>query len=130
MQKQTRLFDTATIEKPRPSNRYIGVPHNGTETSRAAAESVAPVVNAMNVAVFLVIARENGATDQECQEQLGMDGNSQRPRRYSLEKAELVEPSGEYRPTRTGRKARVYCATQLGRELLAPHLSAAAEPAA
>jgi hypothetical protein len=49
-----------------------------------------------------------GMTDDELQQKLGMDGNTERPRRGELEKAKLIKDSGITRYTRKRRLAIVW----------------------
>ena len=95
--------------KPRP----VGVPHNGTETSREAGERIAPVASAQAARVLVYIAGQgdDGATDHEVQTALGMTGDSERPRRWSLQRAGLIRDSGQRRKSPAGRAAIVWIAT-------------------
>ena len=66
--------------------------------SRAAALKVYGITGALRLAVFDCIARyTSGRTDLEIQENLQMDGSTERPRRRELEKAGLIERNGEKR---------------------------------
>lgn len=55
------------------------------------------------------------ATDQQLEQRLNIPGNTVRPRRRQLELDGLVEHSGEYRPTASGRRSKVYRVTPEGR---------------
>jgi len=70
--------------------------HNGTLTSRKAAEVIRPCVNSQAAKVwgFIESQGERGATDKEIQSGLQMDGNSQRPRRVWLMRNGFVKPKG------------------------------------
>ena len=54
-----------------------------------------------------------GATDEEGQHALGLEGNTYRPRRVELQNAGLVYDSGQTRQTRNNRKAAVWRARRL-----------------
>lgn len=87
-------------------------PHSGPETSRSAAESIAPTAGTLRAMVLEYLqSREDGATDSEMQEALDMAGNTQRPRRQELEKMGLVRDSKRTRKTPSGRMAIVWEAT-------------------
>lgn len=51
---------------------------------------------------------QSGATDEEIQVELEMNGNTERPRRCELVEAGVLVDSGERRRTRNGRKAVVW----------------------
>ena len=51
-----------------------------------------------------------GLTDEEIQVRLGMDGNTERPRRRELEESGKVRKSGDQRKTRSGHFASVWVA--------------------
>jgi len=63
------------------------------------------------------------ATDQQLEERLQEPGNTIRPRRKELLDDGLVEHSGDFRPTTSGRKSKVYRVTPAGLEVLrgGPH---------
>jgi len=67
-------------------------PSQPVETSEAAADKIKSNVRNDRGKVYRVILSRGsrGATDQEIQEILGMDGNTQRPRRVELEAANLI----------------------------------------
>jgi transcription initiation factor IIE alpha subunit len=81
-----------------------------SDTSRAAVESVRDRVSARQLAVLRFLHRRGrkGATDEEMQEALHMEGNSLRPTRVSLRDRGLVLDRGQRRPTKTGRLATVW----------------------
>ena len=89
-------------------------------TSAKAADSLRGVAAALRRQVFELIAAagETGLTDEEGQEALGMCGNTYRPRRWELEKAEMVKDSGQRRKTRSGRAAAVWVAQAAGGEVV------------
>lgn len=82
----------------------------GSETSRAAAESIAPAMPELRHRVWLALelAGQNGLTDEEIGERTGLGGNTVRPRRGELERTGLVVDSGRTRPTKSGRRATVW----------------------
>ncbi len=79
-------------------------------TSAPAADSLRGAAAALRRQVFELIAAagETGLTDEEGQAASGLDGNTYRPRRWELEKAEMVKDSGQRRKTRSGRAAAVW----------------------
>ena len=50
----------------------------------------------------------DGATDQEIEAALNIPGNTVRPRRGELDRAGKITPSGEVRPTASGKRAMVW----------------------
>lgn len=85
-------------------------PHSGSATSRAAAEQIRPNAETLRAKVLEYIEQrgQRGATDQEMQIGLHMQGNTQRPRRKELEEAGLIVDSGLTRKTTSGRSATVW----------------------
>lgn len=85
-------------------------PHSGSETSRAAAESIKPNAGTLRAMVleFIEAQGERGATDDEIQRALGMEGNTERPRRQELEKMGLIWATDKTRETSSGRQATVW----------------------
>jgi hypothetical protein len=83
---------------------------NGTPTSNAAADAIAPVMNELQgrVLAFIREAGDAGATDDEMQQALGMNPSTQRPRRGELRRFGFIEDSGRTRPTASGRAAVVW----------------------
>ncbi len=84
MSVATGLFPDDPPERRRSTR--ASPPDSGSDTSREAAEQIAPVAGALaaQVLVFVVQAGENGATDHEIQQGLGMSGDTERPRRWEL----------------------------------------------
>lgn len=105
MNEQLCLFNAP----PRPTLPA----HQRTDTSKAAAEQIRSDAPRLRRLVFEYIRScgRDGATDQECQEALGLASNSQGPRRIELTNSGHVRDSGERRPTRSGRGAIVWIAT-------------------
>ena len=98
--------DTATM--PLFTQRAPSV--NGSATSAKAADSLGPAtLNAMQrrLADFLRTCGAFGATDEEMQLALGMNPNTQRPRRRELEDAGLIVRDGT-RKTKSRRNADVW----------------------
>lgn len=84
-----------------------------SRTSVAAAEAIRPSTNRLRQRVLDYIESRGaaGATDQECQTDLGMDESTQRPRRWELAQARLITQSGTRR-TKSGRAATVWVAAR------------------
>lgn len=93
---QTTIFDP-------PRQRH-------SETSTAAAESIAPDTNRLRLKVLAAIREHGGITDEQGAEITGLTQNCYRPRRVELVQRGLVEDSRETRLTTSGRKAAVWCA--------------------
>jgi hypothetical protein len=94
MSEQRSLFD--------PAPGIVG--HTHPDPSRAAAERVTPRTGTQRARVLDYVRwasetwRDNpGATDAEVQRALGMDGNTERPRRIELVNAGHLEDSGRRR---------------------------------
>ena len=87
-------------------------PHSGSATSKAAAEAIRPEAATLSAEVFgfIISTGERGATDHEQQTALGIDGNTQRPRRRALQQRGLIIDSGHRRKTPSGREAVVWIA--------------------
>ena len=82
-------------------------PYSDTGTSLEAAHAAVPraVTDEQRV---LEALRARPDTDEGLGERLELAGNSVRPRRRSLVKKEKIEHGGEYRQTRSGRRAKVW----------------------
>ena len=97
-----------------------GIAPETWDTSEAAALSVDERKDTQRAEVraFIAAARADGHTDDEIQEQLGLDGSSERPRRWELWKLGSIEMKrdgrGEVvkRRTRTQRRAVVWVAKE------------------
>lgn len=73
-----------------------GVPHAGTDTSRAGALAIAPRVGSLQRRVLLALLAQPGLTDEGLERVLGCEATrSSRPRRRELELAGLIKDSGE-----------------------------------
>jgi hypothetical protein len=84
-------------------------PHSAT--SRDAAEAARPSAETGRARVLALLSRSLvGLTDEEISTALGMNANTERPRRRELELARLVRAAAQQRRTRSGRFAQVWCA--------------------
>ena len=83
-------------------------------TSREAARRVDFKGNQRKVLLLLDELAEYGATDEQGSDALGMDGNSYRPARVTLEKLGLVMKTNATRKTRSNRNAAIYRVTMSG----------------
>jgi len=92
---------------------------NARTTKRAAAVAIRPTAGRqrMKVLAFLQSQAAIGATDEQIQLALDLTGNSERPRRKELETLDLIEDSGDVRPTVAGRAAVVWRVTAKGQAL-------------
>jgi hypothetical protein len=93
----------------------IGTPapaHNGTPTSKAAAEQIEPTAGTLRAQVLSYVrsCADHGATDEQIQLALEMNPSTQRPRRQELEKMGLIVRTTRTRPTKSGRSAVVFVA--------------------
>ena len=80
-----------------------------SRTSVEAAEAIRPSTNRLRQRVleYIEACGPAGATDDECQAALGMNGSTQRPRRLELAQMRLITQSGTRR-TVSGRAATVW----------------------
>jgi hypothetical protein len=87
---------------------------NGTPTSSAAAERIAPTAGTLRAAVLDYVrnCKTHGATDEEMQVALQMNPSTQRPRRQELEKMGWVVRTERTRLTKSGRHAVIFVAVQ------------------
>lgn len=88
----------------------FSAPHNGTPTSKAAAESVSPttaktVRNA--IYAYIELRGDTGATREEIENHMGIDGNTIRPRVVELINEGRVIGTDMQRKTSNGRNAEV-----------------------
>lgn len=88
----------------------IYTPHvPGSATSEAAAKAKAPTANSDEGRVMALIRTTvDGATDDECEQALGMLHQNASARRRGLVLKGLVVDSGRTRKTRSGRSATVW----------------------
>lgn len=83
-------------------------PHSNDTTSREAAKSIVPHMDELCARVLDAIVLLGGGTDEQIQARLGMSGDTERPRRVWLVGKGLVKDSGNWKPTKRGRKAIVW----------------------
>lgn len=106
--------------KPAPNQTDFGfsdlaAPHNGTPTSKAAAEEIKPSRDTLRQQVLEAIQlwERHGATREELEHLTGLSGNTIRPRVVELVSAgAVVEPAGRTRKTKGGRQAQVLLARE------------------
>jgi len=90
-----------------------------SDTSKAAAEEIAPKFGRTTKAVLIALSRyADGLTDEEGQSVMRMDGNSYRPCRVTLANNGLVKDTGERRMTAHRKKAAVWAVTASGADFL------------
>jgi predicted ArsR family transcriptional regulator len=87
------------------------VPHNGTDTSRDAAESMRPHVSHIEERLMKFITYYGSATCDEVEVNMTITHQTASARLKGLADKGLIKDSGARRPTRRGRAARVYVAT-------------------
>lgn len=100
-----------------PYTLYGGTPpHERSETSRAAAESMRPHVTeiAERVLAHLVEVGDDGATCDEVEQALELSHQTASARLRELVLKGRAEDSGQRRTTRSGRKAAVWVAVKAG----------------
>jgi hypothetical protein len=100
----------------RRKGKGILPPHQWhSDTSRAAAEAIAPKFGTLTRDVLLQLSRfPEGLTDEEGQRAAGMQGNSYRPCRVSLMDKGFVVDSGHRRKTHQRKDAVVWSVTPEG----------------
>ena len=84
------------------------------ETSIKAKKKIQPKIGSITWAVFDLIKAGGifGATDQELEAQMCMDGNTIRPTRGALVKTGIVKDSGQRRQNARGNECIVWVATE------------------
>lgn len=97
-----------------PETGDLFAPHNGTRTSRAAAESVdIGDVKTQRRRIMLFVLEQGDATRDEIEAALDIAGDAVRPRCVRLQEDGWLEPKGKVeRLTRKGRRAQVYQPTR------------------
>lgn len=89
------------FNQPKPSQQIEAnpLPHNGTETSRRAAERVTAESAGSQRARILdaLMQCPEGLTDAQIQENTGITPDAERPRRWQLVRDGLVRDSGRTR---------------------------------
>lgn len=121
MSKQLGLFGAESMgslgaypgtERLSSAREDAPLPHNGTPTSKAAAEGAREGAGSRREQVLRAVkARGNdGATAEELERALGLSGNTIRPRLVELRERGLVRQTTRMRPTINGYDAAVYVA--------------------
>ena len=84
-------------------------------TSHAAGESVQSVRPSLREMAFMCIqdSGRHGRTDEELADEMGLELNTARPRRWELEHADRITDSGQRRRGRSGRMAIVWIVTPI-----------------
>jgi len=100
---------TGSLWNPDGTPAYVA----SSATSAEAAQKAQPASAKQRARVLSLLTSlgAHGATDEEMQDALGMEGSTQRPRRVELCNAMKVRDSGRTRKTRSGRAATVWEAT-------------------
>jgi len=106
---QLELFSGAWGPSP-IQHRDPTPPHVASGTSKAAAQSIKCHALRLRERMLAFYAErgDHGATDEECQIDLGLSGNTQRPRRCELVRIGRLRDSGKRRPTASGCAAIVW----------------------
>jgi hypothetical protein len=108
--------DCVTTHLQLPLGPYGDLPGHvrGSDTSRAAAESVRTTAPIQQAAVLAYLAQcgPQGATVDEIEEALGLRHQSASARMTEAVRMGLAEDSGERRRTRSGRTAAVWVVVQ------------------
>jgi hypothetical protein len=87
---------------------YNGTPpHSNPTTSLEAAEAIRPSAGSLRAKVLAYLTLYPHSTDEDIQLGLGMDGNTQRPRRRELEQMGKIRESGIKR-LKSGRNAKTW----------------------
>lgn len=99
-----------------PSTAYHGHPPyvKGSDTSKGAADSVAPNAGTKRAEVYRVIASLGGATDDKVEEVTGWRHQTVSARRRELVLSGMVRDSGRREKTRSGRDATVWEVAETG----------------
>lgn len=104
----SRMWGERRYERP----GYV----SGSETSKAAADSLSPkVLGELHRTVYKHLRDSGGSTDEEGSVATGIEPNTYRPRRIELQDEGYVRDSGERRLTASTRKAAVWVVTDKGR---------------
>jgi len=99
MATQRTLFGDPGIPEP---------PHNGTETSWLAAESVKTFTGRLRLLILEYLKQQpDGATCDQCEEALHLSHQTCSARIRELSQGGAIYHDGQ-RPTRSGRAARIY----------------------
>lgn len=90
------------------ASEYIPAFQPHSETSREAAHSIAPRVTDLQRRVLDFIVEHYGATDEQIIDAIGLSPSTVRPRRIELVNLKLIQDSGRYALTRSGRRATLW----------------------
>jgi hypothetical protein len=90
-----------------------GITRETREASEAAAEHIEPNAETLRAEVLAFIrgCGDQGATDDEIQTALDMPGNTERPRRWELYRADFITTAG-HRENARGRRCAVWVAVR------------------
>lgn len=112
-------YDGKGVPRPRrdlllvPPKKPKGQRHSKTSMDAARLMESERATKLAQIYTFLLDLLPDGMTDEEGQEELGMSGNTYRPRRIELQEMGLVEDSRVTRLTRSRRDAVVWRAVPL-----------------
>ena len=106
MLQMTDLFDNVSV----PHQRH-------SDTSKASAEKQAANFKGNAIKLLNAFARVDslGLTDEQGCDLTGLDGNTYRPRRVTLEKLGMIVKLSACRKTRSNRFAHIYIITMDGK---------------
>ncbi len=92
-----------------PQSDTENPPANGTDTSQAAAKSIAADAASLRDRVYDAIRKsDNGLTTDEIEQLMGLNHQTASPRVWELHRRSLIGDSGQRRKTRSNRLAIVY----------------------
>lgn len=121
--KEDRTRTGTGTAKRTGKDRHVVKAQMHSETSIAAAEEMAPIANLKRLAVLFAFKRamgkawcrgeKYGLSDMDCQDRLGMNPSTQRPRRIELVEEGLLEAVGT-KLSPSNRKCTVWALTQKG----------------
>jgi hypothetical protein len=97
---------------PSPAANQAKLARHATDTSRAAADLVRPRSGTQRMRVLEALIRSDGLTDLEIAIEVGLQENSERPRRIELVEAGWVRDSGQRRATNGRAEAIVWALTE------------------
>ena len=94
----------------------VTIAHNAQRTSIAAAQKVLPKTGSLRMKVYEFILNQGlrGATDQEIEHTLGIEGNTVRPTRISLVKDGYIMDTGTTRKNKHDNDCIVWRAVEEG----------------
>jgi len=100
----------AFFTRPDPDGHAMKLPAHPTDTQVEAADRAQPTAGTARRRVLDLIRfyGEVGATDEQIAKALGMNPNTERPRRKELEEMGWIRDSGERRKTASGSPAIVW----------------------